>query len=294
MKAAIVSPSAPSTHTADRTKQYESGLATLKALGVEFSEMPHARDALSYVASGAADRLADLMAAYRDSSIDIIIAANGGWNVTNLLSAIDFELIKTNPKPLVGASDITALQNAIYAKTGQSQLYGPMVTWGFERNDPATNKSFMALAKDKQRQMPLTDFGQWLKPGNFSGPAVGGNLISMVSLLGTPYEPDWNGKVFMWEDTEETVFRLDRALTHFKNAGVWDKISGMIIGRLDQIDEQFAGKTYSAAQMIADHFASYNFPILKTELFGHNMPTQISLPIGGTLSADGSTVTGRL
>jgi muramoyltetrapeptide carboxypeptidase len=293
MKAAIVSPSAPSTHTDTRTKQYESGLATLKALGIECQETPHARDALSYTASSTKDRLNDLAAVYKDDS-KLIITANGGWNASHLFSGLDFDLIKNNPKPMVGASDITGLLNAIYAKTGVKQIYGPMVTWGFETNDTATNESFLALAQKSSQEIPMDKFGTWLKPGKLEGVVVGGNLVSIDNLLGTPYQPDWQNKIFVWEETEETLYRLDRVLTHFKNAGVWDKIAGMVIGHLDQIDEDFAGKNSGTMQMITEHFAGYDFPILKTDLFGHNTPTQISLPIGGTITADEQTFTSRL
>lgn len=286
MKVAIVSPSAPSTFSDDSTKQFQAGLDVLTALGFEYVVMPHAKDNLSYKASSTQDRLSDLHAAYSDSSIDIILAANGGWNCTHLLDGLNYELIKNNPKPLAGASDITALQNAIYAKTGVPQLYAPMPTWGFHKNDARTSQSFAALAKDSQQQIPLEGFGTWLKPGNLGGITVGGNLVSVSALLGTPYEPDWQDKVFVWEDTEESIYRLDRALTHFKNAGVWDKIAGMVIGHLDQVDEAFGGRSFDTMTMITEHFIGYNFPILKTDLFGHNIPTQITLPIGSTIIAD--------
>lgn len=291
MKAAIVSPSAPSTHTKERTNQFQAGLSNLKSLGIDCMLMPHARDALSYISSSAQDRLADLLAAYQDPSVDIIIAANGGWNSSHLLQLLDFDLISQNKKPLVGASDITPLLNAIYFRTHVPQLYGPMVTWGFETNDPTTNESFLAITQKGKQEFTLSAFGEWLKPGTLNGIVVGGNLTSIEGLLGTAYEPNWQGKVFVWEETEETLFRLDRTLTHFKNAGVWSKIAGMVIGHLDQIDENFAGKTTNTTAMIAGHFATYNFPILKTDLFGHNIPTQITLPIGGTIRADGQQVT---
>jgi len=291
MKAAIVSPSAPSTHSEERNKQFQTGLAVLNDLGIEYIIMPHAQDSLGYVASSTTDRLSDLHAAYKDKSVDIIIAANGGWNCSHLLSKLDYGLIKNNPKPLAGASDITALLNAIYAKTGAVQLYGPMITWGLHNNNAKTNQSFAALVKDHRQEFALSDFGKWLKSGQFNGAVVGGNLVSMASLLGTPYEPDWQDKIFVWEDTEESVYRLDRALTHFKNAGAWGEIKGMVIGHLDQVDEDFAGKKFDAMQMICDLFADYDFPILKTDLFGHNIPTQITLPMGGKLTADDQKVT---
>jgi len=293
MKIAIVSPSAPSTHTAARTQQYESGLATLKSLDFECQEMPHTRDSLSYVSSNTNNRINDLGLAYEDPGVKLIVTANGGWNVSHLLANFPYELAAKNPKKMVGASDITLLLNAIYAKTGVSQIYGPMVTWGFENNNAETNQSFLALVKNGQQEIAISNFGTWLKPGKLNGISVGGNLIAIAGLLGTPYEPEWTNKIFVWEEVYEPLHSLDRALTYFKNAGVWDKIAGMVIGHLHGIDENFAGKTSSTDQMIAEHFAGYDFPILKTKLFGHEIPTQISLPIGGTITADDKVFTSR-
>lgn len=291
MRITVVSPSAPSVHNKQRQAQFDSGLATLKKLGVEYTLAPHALGTLNYIASTAAERLSDLEQAYRNPSVKLILAANGGWSAGHLLGGLNYDLIKQNPKPLAGASDITVLLNAIYAKTGVPQLYGPMVTWGFERNDPTTNQSFMAMTQQGAYSLPTSQFGTWLRPGPLQGVLVGGNLVSVATLLGTPYEPDWHDKIFVWEETDETVSRLDRALTQFKNAGVWSKIGGMIIGHLDQIDEEFAGTTTSAARLITEHFAEYDFPILKTDLFGHNTPTELTMAIGGTATANNTTLT---
>jgi muramoyltetrapeptide carboxypeptidase len=273
MKIAIVSPSGPSTNP-ERIEQFERGLQTLRELGFECVVAPNAKKALSYVSSTVADRVSDLHTMYRDDSISVIVTANGGRNVNQLLDALDWKLIAAHPKPLVGFSDISILLNAIYAKTKLPQLHGPMVTWGFAENNAQTNESFGLALAEKEQHFNLDSFGKFIKGDEMSGTLVGGNLVSLGNLLGTQYQPDWQNKILFWEETNESIDSLDRELTHFKNAGIWSKISGMIIGHID---------TVSAMPMIGDHFFEYDFPILKTYLFGHNIEPFITFPIGGSL-----------
>ena len=286
MKLGIISPSAPSTHSEQRMGQFDAGLKTLESLGFQCQLSPHAKDSLSYISASIADRLSDIHQMYKDKSIDAILAANGGWNSSHLLNGIDWKIISANPKPLIGFSDISVLLNAIYEKTGIVQFHGPMVTWGFYENDKITNDSFTSVMKKKEQEFTMDSFGSFLKGRRLSSGLVGGNLVSVRNLLGTPFQPDFYGKIFFWEETEETLYDLDRELTHYKNAGVWSQISGMIIGHLESIDNEFAGKKIDVMDMMPDHFKEYNFPILKTDLFGHNTGKNITLPIGGTVIAD--------
>lgn len=286
MKVAIISPSAPSTFSEERRSQYIKGLENMKAHGLECVVMPHAANALSFVSDTAANRLADFMDAYQDPMVDVVMTANGGWNAGDILAGIDWEIVKRNPKVLVGFSDITVLLNAMYAKTGRAQIQGPMVTWGFQENDPLTIDSFMRAINDKHYVLPLETFGKFLRGSSMEGIGMGGNLVSLESLLGTPYASDGVGKVLFWEETEEKLPALLRALAHFKNAGVLEKLAGMIIGRLDQIDGKFAEKEYEPLQAVLDYLEPYSFPVLKTELFGHEIDQYLPLPVGGTIRAD--------
>ncbi len=286
MKAAVVSPSAPSTFSEERRSQYERGLTNMSVWGLDYVVMPHAANALSYVSDTADNRLDDFMAAYRDKTVDVVMTTNGGWNAGDILAGIDWETVKNNPKTLVGFSDITALLNAAYAKTGQVQIQGPMVTWGFNENDRLTIECFMKALRDKHYDLPLEKFGKFLRGSNLEGIGIGGNLVTLESLFGTPYMPDFEGKILFWEETEEKLPALMRILAHYKNVGAWDKIKGVIIGRLDQIDCRFAGQEFDPLTTILEYLEPYGFPIMKTELFGHEIDQYLPLPVGGKIKAD--------
>ncbi len=285
MKIGIISPSAPFTHTKEREEQFKQGLKTIKSLGFSYVLSPHAKNFLNYASDTTKNRLEDIHQMYEDSSVDVIMASNGGRCAGNLLSGLDFDLIKKSNKVLVGFSDITVLLNAIYKKTKITQIHGPMIAWGFHKNDKLINESFKKAINKKEQVFLQSEFGSFLKGSSMEGVLVGGNLASFQVLLGTSYEPDWEGKIFFWEDTEEMINNLDRMLTHFKNAEVWSKINGMMIGNLYNIKNDYYGKKADVLEMIKEHFSEYDFPIVKTELFGHGCSSNISIPVGGSIKA---------
>ncbi len=290
MKIAIVSPSAPSTHSQERTEQFEQGIKTLGELGFEVEVMPHAKDALGYISASTEDRLSDLHTAYSDPTIEAIVCANGGWNSSHLLQGLDIELIQNNPKPICGFSDITVLLNSVYKATGRVQLHSPMVTWGFYENDDTTNQSFLTALHGGVQECATSSFGKFIQGNNLEGVVIGGNLVTLGNLIGTIHEPEWEGKILVWEETAERTYNLDRELTRFKNIGVWDKIGGMVIGHLDQMKEKFGDRSFDPMEMIEEHFKDCEFPIFKTDLFGHGIKTNMTLPIGGKIVIDEDNV----
>ncbi len=285
MKIAIIAPSASARFSPERQAQFRSGLENLEKLGHETLLMPHADSSGdgSYASAPLADRLADLAQAYAAPGAELVLAANGGRIATQLLPEIDFEKIAAARLPMMGFSDISALLAAIHARTGIRQYHGPMLVHGFDVADPAAMASFAAAIAGQAQEFPLAQFGEYWNGNSLSGEIIAGNLVSLEALLGTPFAPDWRGKVLFWEETAEELSRLDRTLTHFRNAGVWGQLSGMVVGKLDNIG--VAGE--DPAAMVREHFKTYSsFPVLKTERFGHGLPSQITIPIGGQVRAD--------
>lgn len=285
MTIGVISPSAPSTHTEMRRMQYMKGLETLRCAGYKVIVASHTEDNEGYISSSRENRLADFHVMFSDPNIDIVLAANGGRNSSHLLDGIDWELVRRSGKMLVGFSDISALLNAMYAKTGMRQIHGPMVTWGFDRDDKITNESFARAVGGQPQRFEGKKYAHFLRGEKMEGIAVGGNLSSVRNLLGTEYEPEWGGKIFFWEDTNECLNSVDRMLTHFKQAGVFSKIGGMIIGHLDNVADTFSDKKKDVIETIISLYAGFDFPILLTECFGHNVTEIVSIPIGGRVRA---------
>lgn len=286
-KAGVVAPSAPISCEGDRQTRearLEKANAFLAAEGVELLFSPNLRACTGFTAGSAEVRAADLHEMYLDPSVHLIFAARGGRNCSDLLKFLNPEVIKAGNKPLVGYSDISILLNAIHKITGRVQIHGPMCAAGLETDDLQTQKSLLDVVNGRDQRLSIAEFGSFWKAGTCMGTLLGGNIISVENLLGTKHEPDWNGAIFFWEEEADLISRFARVLTHFENCGVWNKINGMIVGHLEGITGETTEERQAAENLretLLERFKYYDFPILKTDLFGHEVRTQLSIPVGG-------------
>lgn len=284
MRLGLVSPSAPAIMTLAHQEQFANGIAHLKRMGFDIAIGDHALSNAGYRSSSITDRIADIHAMLASPKVDALIATNGGWISADLLRFIDWTLVRMARKPLVGFSDITTLLQPWRFHAQAPGILGPMVVWGFDNTTIKTDRSFRDALSQFSQTFSIDTFGAYVKTQPkwvVSGPIVAGNLTTLATLLGTPYAPRWEKSIFFWEDVTESTWRLERLLTHFSNAGIWDKINGMVIGHLDHIDEQYHEQTSPVWEMIEQFFAPYSFPIIRTSLFGHAAPEHLSIPIGG-------------
>ena len=290
----VVSPSAPITLESERESRetrLQNSTTNLSTYDLGLKVGSNVRACAGYMAGTAQERLDDLHAMYRDPEVQWVIASRGGRSANQLLEGLDFDLVNRSKKPLIGFSDITILLNALYAQNRQVQIHGPMITAGLDKLDETTYESLLAVLERHEQSFDLKEFGEVWKSGNASGILLGGNLMTVECLLGTPYEPDWRSSIFFWEEVGEPISRLHRTLVHLKHAGVWDKISGMVIGNVHNITGDSPEESAYAREVNAflkEFFSSYTFPRIKTECFGHDVRTQISLPVGGVATITAS------
>jgi muramoyltetrapeptide carboxypeptidase len=280
----VVSVSAP--EPAVDAELFNRGIETLQQYGYAVVFGKHTTEQRGYVTASAEALAADLHELFADEHVTAIICAGGGVNANRLLHHLSWDLIRQHPKILIGVSNPTVLLNAITEQTGLITYHGPSVVWDFgaEGGLPElTRMHFISLlgSRDPNYEVPTQDDWQWLRAGELSGRLLGGNLASLQGLLGTPYEPDWDDAVLFWEDVAKPVNRLDMVLTHFRDAGVFERISGMIVGKLVSC-EPSNGVTYD--QMLLDLLRDDEFPILTEVPFGHTAD-KLALPIGAQVHA---------
>jgi muramoyltetrapeptide carboxypeptidase LdcA involved in peptidoglycan recycling len=118
-----------------------------------------------------------------------------------------------------------------------------------------------------------------LRHGRGSGPLIGGCLSLLVSLLGTPYDPDYAGTILFWEDVGEPPYRIDRMLTQLRNAGKLDRLRGMLVGSLAGCEPLKGKPSLSLRQILLDRVAPFAFPVVWNVRAGH-IPGKITLPLG--------------
>ncbi len=246
-----------------------------------------------YLAGSDQMRADELMEFYQDKSIRAILTMRGGWGCSRILDLLDYDIIKNNPKVLIGFSDITSLVNAVYKKTGIITFHGPCgySSW----KEFTTNNVLKAIVGGQPFTMKNpADYQEGLltlSPGKAQGRLVGGNLTVVMSMIGTEYEPEWQNNIFFLEEIGEEPYRIDRMLWQLKQHKVFDKVNGVVIGSLHKCQPEEPEKSFSLQEIIDQHFKDASFPVYQGATFGHLQP-KFTLPIGvmAELDADKCTI----
>lgn len=296
----IISPSGSIATKSDEDKIKASSLWA--ELGAQVSFGKHTDEIDAFYSSKIESRVSDIHSAFKDDTVQVIQAASGGSNSNQLLKYLDYELIKMNPKPLLGQSDTTALLNAIYAKTGVVTYHGPHFTTLLKNlGSKYTHfwlKEFLNQSNDFIPIKPCLTFGDkgthniqndgfWtIHKGSATGIIVGGNLPTLTLLQGTEYMPDLTDKILfieydgmVGEFVPEEFDRDLQSLLQQKNA---DKIKALVLGRFttnSNMDFEKLKKILSTKQELK------NIPVIANVDFGHTNPL-IVFPIGGQCQLD--------
>lgn len=249
---------------------------------------------VGYLAGSDQMRADELMEFYKDEDVKAILTMRGGWGCSRILDLLDYELIQQNPKIIIGFSDITSLVNAIYKKTGVITFHGPCgySSW----KEFTTNNVFKAIVGGQPFLMKNPpDYQEGLKtlsPGKATGDLIGGNMTVVLSLIGTPYEPDWTNKILFLEEIGEEPYRIDRMLWQLKQHKVFEKVNGVVIGSLHKCEPEEPEKSFSLQEIINQHFKDSPFPVYQGATFGHLEP-KFTLPIGVRTEIDADNFTLR-
>ncbi|MFA6899203.1 MAG: LD-carboxypeptidase [Desulfurivibrionaceae bacterium] len=277
----IIAPAGPVRNETD----FSAGLKILTDLGFKTRYRNDILRHNDYLAGTDQERLAELHELWREPEVKAILAVRGGYGCLRLLPNLDFALIREQPKILIGFSDLTVLLSAIQQKTGLVTFHGPMLTT-LARSDRDSQKAFFDLLTGKPRPENKIKGLEILQGGQASGRLLPGNLTSLVHLLGTPWEPNWQDAILVLEDIGEAPYRIDRLLTHLWAAGRLEQIAGLILGDFDQ-----CGDVEQIWQRTLELLAHRHIPVWANFPCGHGSRNQI-LPMGAEASLDSST--GRL
>jgi len=218
---------------------------------------------------------------FADPTVQAIACARGGYGSIRILSFLDFETIQKHPKIFLGFSDISALLSVLYDQCGLVTFHGPVVTTLAK----ATEKTIMAMKTALTSDAPLEltpEDGKVIKPGVCSGLVAGGNLTTLCHLVGTPYAPNFKGKILLLEDVGEMPYRIDRMLTQMKLAGCFNGIAGLILGVFEE-----CGHLNEIVEIFNNIFENANIPILAGFGMGHGEHNlTIPMGLGATLDTD--------
>ena len=316
---AIVSPSrgGPSLFPAI----YENGIIVLKEWGLKIKEMPSARMDDSRLYGNPILRANDINNAFADKEIKAIFCTIGGDDSVRILKYLNKEIIKNNPKVLIGYSDTTTLHT--FCNTlGVVTFYGPSIMAGFSQmeNLPSSfkrhtyemlfisNWKYVYQHYDKYCE----GYPDWSDPKNvgkvnklkktndwnfaqgegiFKGNLFGGCIEVLEFMKGTDFWPNkdfWKGKLLFFETSEDvpSVNQIKHFLRNYGIQGVFDKINGIIFGRVrGYSDKQKKELSEMILKIVNEEFGKNELPIVTDVDFGHTDP-QIVLPLGINASID--------
>lgn len=233
-------------------------------------------------------RLDDLHLMFSDDSVAGIWCARGGYGCSRLLPFIDYALIQKNPKALIGYSDITALLNAIYHKTGLVGFHGPVAA---SELTEYTETQFRAVVMEGKApyNIPLSAANMEkeedafhpyaIHSGRAKGTLAGGNLSLLAALAGTEYLPDARGKLVFIEDVGEKPYRIDRMLTQLRQAWGLGQAAGIAMGTYADCQPEEGDLSLSLEETIRDRTEDLGIPAIYGLSFGH-IDNQCTLPVG--------------
>lgn len=258
-----------------------AGLRLLTDMGFRTKYQDNLLRQGEYLAGSDRERLAELHSLWRDPEVRAILAVRGGYGCMRLLPELDLDLIRSQPKMLIGFSDLTALLTAIHRKTGLITFHGPMLTT-LPRCDDASREAFFRLLTGSPPQAIKPKGLEILRNGAAQGSLLPANLTTITHLVGTPFEPSWQKRILVLEDIGEAPYRIDRLLTHLWAAGRLQQAGGIILGGFDG-----CGAAEDIWQRVLDLTDDRAMPVWGNFPCGHGTANHI-LPMGLEATMDSS------
>jgi muramoyltetrapeptide carboxypeptidase len=297
----IVAPASP----CNEDKQIHFAIETVESLGFVVKEGKHLYDRHGYFAGRDQDRAADINEMFADDEVEAIITLRGGYGSARTLPYLDYDIIRQNPKIIIGYSDVTALLNAITLKTGLVTFHGPDAETRYTPYMLSEFKKILTASESplsigsppafeaQEGWVEYTNRLERIVPGRVKGQLMGGNLTLLVDLLGTPYEPDFQGKIIFLEAVGITSDEVDRQMSHLWLAGKLQQVVGIVFGQF--VDISYVpvwAKRFTLEEVLAERCLTLNIPAISGMMIGH-IDDQATVPIGceAELDVEAGTLT---
>ena len=220
----------------------------------------------------------ELMSFYKNKEIKVIFDISGGDIANEILDYLDYDVIKRNYKPFFGYSDLTTVLNVLRSQTNEvNYLYQILNIIESEEIKTSVENTFM-----KNEQTLFDVKWKFLQGSRIEGEVIGGNIRCFLKLAGTRYFPEVENKVLFIEGLGTSIEGLVTHLAQLKQIGVFDKISGLLIGTFTKIEKEFSeDEIYN---LIKEYVPSI-MPIAKTQQVGHAKDSKV-LKIGELVHID--------
>ena len=279
-KIGIVAPSCALSSPED----IREGLRWLESSGYRIVLGQYVFEKNNHLAGTAEQRAEDIMHFFADPEIKALIAVCGGYGAQEVLPLLKYDVIAQNPKPIIGFSDTTALQTAVFTKTGNINYAGILLKYDFKNNSrihPYTADSFLELMNGNFKGI---SGGIRINGDCGEGKLIGTNLCVLELLAGTNYFPDLNDSILLLEDVDEKSYRIERMLTQLSQHPTFKGVKGIIFGQFNEIYLNHP-EDKDINQIIYDFAQKHPIPIIKDFPFGH-VRARKSVPLGAQVILD--------
>lgn len=268
----------------------------LREMGFQVIEPEDLYRVRGYLAGTDERRAEELMQAFSNPEVDAVFPGTGGYGTMRMLDLLDYEVIRANPKILIGFSDVTGLHIALATKCNLVTFHSPNPQWGLGSDsnlNPFSAKYFWrSLLAEENRGEPGFAYQppRWTPMGAFTtgvaeGPLCGGNLSLVSALAGSEYELDTDGRVLFLEDVNEAPYRIDRMLRQMQLAGQLDNLAGVILGQFRKCDPDGSDSSLSLTEVFLDYFGEAPYPVVCNFPAGH-VTLNATLPFGVPVRVD--------
>jgi muramoyltetrapeptide carboxypeptidase len=271
----LVSPSGPT-----RPERVTRGLELLSDWGLRVIAAPNTYERKGYLAGTDEQRLADLNLALGDPDIRAVFCTRGGYGAQRIVDGLDFAAVRADPKLVVGFSDITALQLALWRQARLPTVHGPGVAWRDERTGAASVESLRQAVFSDQPVVIESRVDEETAPvrvdGTAEGVLLGGNLCLLTASLGTVDFPDLDGAILLLEEVAEPPYKVDRMLVHLRRSGVLRGLAGVALGQFTECADDWP---VSIVDVLTEHLSTWGVPVLGGLPIGHGTD-QLTVPLG--------------
>jgi len=255
---------------------FELGIKIIQAHGFQCKIPEGLFEKKGYFAGDDCHRATIFQSLFTDPTIHAILCARGGFGSMKILPLLNFDVIASHPKRLIGFSDVSALLCTLTQKSRIITFHGPMVTKLKALDDVSLQSLFSCLLLDTFVIHQPKD-AIIIREGQATGPLIGGNLTTLCHLIGTPFEPDFSNHIVFLEDIGEAIYRIDRMISHMVLAGCFNSIHGILLGSFNHCGD------YQTICHLFESMIDMDIPIIAGFDCGHGIPN-MCLPIGLNLS----------
>ena len=235
------------------------------------------------------ERASQINRMFADREVKAIFCAKAGYGSIRTIPYLNKNVIRRNPKIFIGYSDITIILSYIYRLGRMVVFHGPVVSGEIHENMNSMTLHYLLRVIMEPNPLGIKGFSSLksLRRGRGTGTLVGGNMSLLVNAIGTPYDIDTDNKILFLEDVGEDLETIDHYLMHFKLAGKFRRIKGIVFGKmLGCIDR--SGKKHNIKDVLNDILKDIRVPIIYGFPSGHRVPgdTNVTLPFGVSVTLD--------